>query len=62
MSLLSLLGLDDLADGINEFTAGFEELKTEIIDSVIGPGEELKNTVDEIAGSVTNGSTDAPTE
>ena len=62
MSLLSLLGLDDLADGINEFTSGFEELKGEIIESVLGPGEELKNTIDEIAGSVTNGPVDTPTE
>lgn len=42
MSLLSYLGLDDLADGIREFTDGFDELKQEVLSSVIGPGEELK--------------------
>lgn len=53
MSLLSYLGLDDVADGLREFTDGFDEIKQEIISSVIGPGEELKNTVGEIVESVT---------
>ncbi len=53
MSFLSYLGLDDVADGIREFTDGFDELKQEILSSVIGPAEELKNTVGEIAQSVT---------
>ncbi len=53
MSFLSYLGLDDVADGIREFTDGFDELKQEILSSVIGPGEELKNTVGEIVESVT---------
>jgi len=52
MSFLSYLGLDDVAEGIREFTDGFDELKQEIISSVIGPGEELKNTVGEIVDSV----------
>jgi hypothetical protein len=56
MGLLQHLGLDDLADSVNEFTSGFDELRDEIISSVIGPGEELKNTVDDIAGSVTGAS------
>ena len=54
MSLLSYLGLDDLADGIREFTDGFDELKQVVVSSVIGPGEELKNTVGDIVESVTH--------
>jgi len=61
MGLLNYLGLDELADSINELTTGFDELKEEIVTSVIGPGEELKNTVHEIAGSITSsGTTDSP--
>jgi len=52
MSFLSYLGLDDVAEGIREFTDGFDELKQEILSSVIGPGEELKNTVGDIVESV----------
>lgn len=62
MGILNLLGLDELADGINEFTESFDALKGELIDSVLGPGEELKNTVGEITDAVTNGTTDSPTE
>ena len=53
MSLLNFLGLDDLADGIREFTDGIDELKQDIVESVIGPSEELQNTVNDIAGSIT---------
>jgi hypothetical protein len=52
MGLLQYLGLDDLADSVNEFTTGFDELKDEIISSVVGPAEELKNTVTDIASEV----------
>jgi len=66
MSFLQYLGLDDLADSVNEFTSGFEELRDEIISSVIGPGEELKETVHDIAGSISGaelpGTTDLPVE
>ncbi len=55
MGILQYLGLDDLADSVNELTSGLDELREEIITSVIGPGEELKNTVNEIAGSVSGG-------
>lgn len=53
MSFLSYLGLDDLADDIREFTDGLDALKQDVITSVIGPGEELKNTVSGIVESVT---------
>jgi hypothetical protein len=52
MGLLQYLGLDDLADSVNEFTTGFDELKDEIISSVVGPTEELKNTVTDIVSEV----------
>ena len=52
MGFLQYLGLDDLADSVNEFTSGFEELRDEIISSVVGSGEELKETVHDIAGSI----------
>lgn len=52
MGLLQYLGLDDLADSVNELTSGIDELKDEIISSVIGPGEELKNTVTDIAADI----------
>lgn len=57
MGFLQYLGLDDLADSVNEFTTEMDGLRNEIVNSVVGPTEELKNTVDDIAGSLT-GSTD----
>ena len=63
MGLLNFLGLDEIADSVREFTDEFDALKQDVIDSVIAPGEELKNTVDDIAGSITNGApTEAPEE
>ena len=59
MSFLNLLGLDDLADDLQHLTDGIDGLKQDFIDSVIGPGEELKNTVDDITGSITGDGTDA---
>lgn len=58
MGLLNFLGLDDLADSVSELTSGIDELRDEFISSVVGPGEELKNTVDEIAGSIKEGVAD----
>ena len=52
MGLLNLFGLDDLADSVNELTADIQGLKDDIIESVVGSGEELKNTVTEIADSI----------
>ena len=52
MGLLHYFGLDDLADSVNEFTTGIDGLKEDIINSVIGPGEELKNTVNDIVSEV----------
>lgn len=54
MGILQYLGLDDVADSVNELTSGFDELRDEIISSVIGPGEELKSAIDEIASTVTS--------
>ena len=59
MGLLNYFGLDELADSVRELTDGIDELKQEIITSVVGPGEELKNTVHDIAGSIMDGSTPA---
>lgn len=53
MGFLQYLGLDDLADSINEFTTEIDGLRDEIIGSVVGPTEELKSTVDDIANAVT---------
>ena len=55
MGFLQYLGLDELADSVNELTTGFEELRDEIVTSVIGPTEDLKNTIGEITGSITSG-------
>lgn len=55
MGFLQFLGLDELADSVNELTSGIDELRDEIISSVIGSGEELKSTVDDIAGSIAGG-------
>lgn len=60
MSLLSMLGLDDLEDSIKELTEGIDDLKKDIVESVIGPGEDLKKTVNDIAGSIKSG--DAPSD
>lgn len=54
MGFLHYFGLDDLADSVNEFTESFDELKTEIISSIVDPGVELKETVNDIADSVAN--------
>ncbi len=64
MGLLNYFGFDELADGIKELTDGFDELKQDIVESVIGPGEELKNTVNEIAGSMSSSvsPTDSPVD
>lgn len=59
MSFLNFLGLDDLADDLQHLTDGIDGLKQDFIDSVIGPGEELKNTVDDIAGTITSTTTDS---
>lgn len=52
MGFLQYLGLDDLADSVNELTTGIDELREEIVSSVMGTGEELKSTVNDIAGSI----------
>jgi hypothetical protein len=52
MGLLNLLGLDDLADSVSDLTSDIQGLKDDIIESVVGPGEELKNTVTEISESI----------
>ncbi len=52
MGFLNYLGLDDLADSVNELTSGFDELREEIVTSVAGSGEELKNTIDDIGNSL----------
>lgn len=59
MGILQYLGLDDLADSVNEFTSGLDELRDEVVSSIIGPTEELKDTVHDIAGSL-NGETKTP--
>ncbi len=52
MGLLNFLGLDDLADGVNELTSSLDELRSEIVDSIIEPSEELKSTITDISDSV----------
>ena len=52
MGIFQFLGLDDLADSVNELTAGIDELREEIVSSVIGPGEELKDAVNDITGAI----------
>ena len=52
MGFLNYLGLDDLADSVNELTNGFDELREEIVSSVVGSGEELKSTIDDIGNSL----------
>ena len=54
MGFLQYLGLDDLADSINEFTTELDGLREEVVNSVVGPTEELKSTVNDIAHSVTS--------
>lgn len=52
MGFLQYLGLDDLADSVNELTTEIDGLRDEIITSVVGPAEELKNTVGDITQSI----------
>lgn len=60
MGFLQMLGLDELADSVNELTSGFDELRNEIVGSIVGSGEELQSTVNDIAGSITNGEVETP--
>lgn len=53
MGFLQMLGLDDLADSVGELTSSIDELKEDFISSVLGPGEDLKNTISDIATEVT---------
>lgn len=52
MGLLNDFGFDELASSLKELTDGIEELKADIVESVIGPGKELKDTAHDIAGSI----------
>lgn len=52
MSLLNFLGLDDLADSVNELTTGIDELRDEIVGAIIEPGEDLKNTITDISDTI----------
>lgn len=52
MGLLNLLGLDDLADSVNDLTSDIQGLRDDIIESVVGPGEDLKNTATDIVDSI----------
>ncbi len=54
MGFLHMLGLDEIADSLHEFTQEIDGLKDELIDTVIGSDESLKGTIDEIQQSLTN--------
>ena len=48
MGFLEFLGLDELAERVNELTTGIDELRDEIISSVVSTTEEVKDTVNDI--------------
>lgn len=52
MGLLDFLGIDDIAESISEFASDLDELKEEIVTSLVEPGEELKKTVDDISDTL----------
>lgn len=55
MGFLQDLGLDDLLSSVREMTDQFDELKDEIITSILEPGTELKETIQDSATSLING-------
>lgn len=55
MGFLEFLGLDELADSINELTTGIDELRDEVISSVIGTGDDLKEVVADTVKDITSG-------
>lgn len=61
MGFLQDLGLDDLLSSVREMTDQFDELKDEIITSIMEPGTELKETIQDSAASLT-GSESASTD
>jgi|GEM_PF-6311435 len=52
MGILHYLGFDELADSVNELVTGVDELRNEIVASVVGSSEELKKTVGDFTGSI----------
>lgn len=55
MGFLQDLGLDDLLSSVREMTEQFDELKDEIITSILEPSTELKDTIQDSAASLTGG-------
>lgn len=52
MGLLNFLGLDDLADSVNELTTGLDELRSDIVGSIVEPAEDVKNTITDISETI----------
>jgi hypothetical protein len=52
MGFLEYLGLDDLANSVSDLTTEIDGIREDIITSVVGPAEELKNTVGDITQSI----------
>ena len=53
MSLLSFLGLDELAESVTDLTSSIDELRQEVVSSIKAPAEEIKGTVTDLIEDVT---------
>lgn len=53
MGFFEDLGIGDLVSGIRDMSNEITGLKDEIISSVVGPTDDLQNTIQDIASSVT---------
>jgi division protein CdvB (Snf7/Vps24/ESCRT-III family) len=54
--------LDDLVKDVRAFTDEIQEIKEELVSSVLDPSGELRSTVNEIAGEITGKTTESPSE
>lgn len=53
-----MLGIDDIVQSVNEFAEELDGLRDEIVTSLVEPGKELKDTVDDISESLETLKTD----
>jgi len=53
---------DEIFTEVRAFTEEFQDLKQELVSSVLDPSGELRDTVNEIAGEITGKSISSPAD
>ena len=54
--------LDDLIKDVRSFTDEIQDIKQELVSSVLDPSGELRDKVNEIAGEITGSNASSPSE